>query len=68
MLSTDVAISPAYAENTATFPAEILWQATTNTESLENGDVFHTYSTYGRGGYLLIGTYNYLDLSPPGPE
>ena len=29
-----------------------------------NGDVFHTYSTYGRGGDLLIGAYNYLDLTP----
>lgn len=32
----------------------------------ENGDVFHTYSSYARGGDLLIGTYNYLDLAPLG--
>jgi predicted dithiol-disulfide oxidoreductase (DUF899 family) len=32
----------------------------------ENGDVFHTYSSYARGGDLLIGAYNYLDLSPLG--
>jgi predicted dithiol-disulfide oxidoreductase (DUF899 family) len=29
-------------------------------------DVFHTYSTYARGLDLLIGTYNYLDLTPIG--
>ncbi len=33
-----------------------------------NGDVFHTYSSYGRGGDLLITTYNYLDLVPKGRD
>ena len=28
--------------------------------------IFHTYSSYARGGDLLIGTYNYLDLTPKG--
>ncbi len=32
----------------------------------KSGDVFHTYSSYGRGGDQLIGTYNYLDLAPLG--
>jgi predicted dithiol-disulfide oxidoreductase (DUF899 family) len=32
----------------------------------KNGEVFHTYSTYGRGGDILIGAYNYLDLTPLG--
>jgi predicted dithiol-disulfide oxidoreductase (DUF899 family) len=32
----------------------------------ENGDVFHTYSCYARGGDLLLGTYNFLDLTPKG--
>jgi predicted dithiol-disulfide oxidoreductase (DUF899 family) len=32
----------------------------------ENGDVFHTYSTFARGGDILINTYNYLDLAPKG--
>ncbi|HKI04220.1 MAG TPA: thioredoxin family protein [Thermoanaerobaculia bacterium] len=32
----------------------------------EAGEVFHTYSSYERGGDLLIGTYNYLDLTPKG--
>jgi predicted dithiol-disulfide oxidoreductase (DUF899 family) len=33
-----------------------------------NGDVYHTYSTYGRGLDLLIGTYNLLDLVPKGRD
>jgi predicted dithiol-disulfide oxidoreductase (DUF899 family) len=32
----------------------------------EDGAIFHTYSSYARGGDLLIGTYNYLDLTPKG--
>jgi predicted dithiol-disulfide oxidoreductase (DUF899 family) len=32
----------------------------------KTGDIFHTYSSYGRGGDILIGTYNYLDLTPFG--
>jgi predicted dithiol-disulfide oxidoreductase (DUF899 family) len=32
----------------------------------EHGDIFHTYSTYARGGEMLIGAYNYLDLTPKG--
>jgi predicted dithiol-disulfide oxidoreductase (DUF899 family) len=31
-----------------------------------NCDVFHTYSSYGRGGDLMLGTYNILDLMPKG--
>ncbi|HYH78937.1 MAG TPA: thioredoxin family protein [Longimicrobium sp.] len=32
----------------------------------EAGDVYHTYSTYGRGAEELIGTYIVLDLMPKG--
>ena len=28
------------------------------------GKVFHTYSTYGRGVEVMMGTYNMLDLTP----
>lgn len=35
---------------------------------LNDGTVAHTYSTYGRGLDLLIGTYNYLDLTPMGRD
>lgn len=30
------------------------------------GDIFHTYSAYARGLDLLVGAYNYLDLTPKG--
>ena len=32
----------------------------------ENGEVFHTYSSYGRGVEPLMGVYSYLDLTPRG--
>ena len=32
------------------------------------GEVFHTYSTYARGGEALIGTYHYLDFAPKGRD
>jgi len=36
---------------------------------LRDGErVFHTYSTYARGVDLLLGTYNYLDLTPLGRQ
>ena len=31
-----------------------------------DGDIFHTYSSYARGNEMLLGTYNYLDLTPKG--
>jgi len=33
-----------------------------------NGDVFHTYSSYGRGGEDMLGTYRFLDLVPKGRD
>jgi predicted dithiol-disulfide oxidoreductase (DUF899 family) len=35
---------------------------------LDGDQVFHTYSTYERGLDILIGTYNYLDLTPLGRQ
>lgn len=36
---------------------------------LRDGDrVFHTYSSFARGGDLLLGTFNYLDLTPLGRQ
>ena len=32
----------------------------------ENGDIFHTYSTYARGAETLLTTYMCLDLTPKG--
>jgi predicted dithiol-disulfide oxidoreductase (DUF899 family) len=34
----------------------------------EAGDVFHTYSSYGRGVEAVIGTYTILDLVPKGRD
>ncbi|WP_437594660.1 DUF899 domain-containing protein [Sorangium sp. So ce1000] len=34
----------------------------------EGDEVFHTYSTYARGLDVLLGTYNYLDLTPLGRD
>ena len=34
----------------------------------ENGDIFHTYSTYARGLDSLVGAYNFLDLVPKGRD
>jgi predicted dithiol-disulfide oxidoreductase (DUF899 family) len=32
------------------------------------GQIFHTYSTFGRGGEELLGTYRYLDVMPKGRD
>lgn len=34
----------------------------------ESGEVFHTYSTYGRGVEVMMGTYRMLDLTPKGRD
>ena len=33
-----------------------------------SGEVFHTYSSYGRGLDILIGAYNLLDIAPKGRD
>lgn len=32
----------------------------------DDGAIFHTYSTYARGGDILIGAHNFLDMTPKG--
>jgi predicted dithiol-disulfide oxidoreductase (DUF899 family) len=32
------------------------------------GNLFHTYSSYGRGLDILLGTYNFLDMVPKGRD
>jgi len=32
------------------------------------GNTYHTYSTYGRGLDILLGTYNFLDMVPKGRD
>ena len=34
----------------------------------ENGNIFHTYSTYARGGDILLGVYNYPRPHAEGPQ
>ena len=35
---------------------------------MPTGEVFHTYSSYGRGLDILIGAYNFLDMTPKGRD
>jgi len=32
------------------------------------GNLYHTYSTYGRGLDILLGAYNFLDMVPKGRD
>lgn len=32
----------------------------------ENGDIYHTYSTFARGAETVLSTYNILDMTPKG--
>lgn len=34
----------------------------------EAGEIFHTYSTYGRGLDILLGAYNFMDMAPKGRD
>ena len=49
------------------FPGEELPGASVFYKNGE-GEIFRTYSTYSRGLDILIGTYNYLDLTPKGRD
>ena len=33
-----------------------------------DGAIYHTYSSYGRGGEVLLGTYDFIDLAPKGRQ
>jgi predicted dithiol-disulfide oxidoreductase (DUF899 family) len=34
----------------------------------EAGEIFHTYSTYARGLDILLGAYNFIDMTPKGRD
>jgi predicted dithiol-disulfide oxidoreductase (DUF899 family) len=34
----------------------------------DQGEIFYTYSTYGRGLDILLGVYNFLDMAPKGRD
>jgi predicted dithiol-disulfide oxidoreductase (DUF899 family) len=57
---------PAYNFGTGSFPTS---EAPGLSTFLRDGDsVLHAYSTYARGLDMLIGSYNYLDLTPLGRQ
>jgi predicted dithiol-disulfide oxidoreductase (DUF899 family) len=47
------------------FPVDEAHGASVFTRSVA-GEVFHTYSAYARGCDILLGAYNFLDLTPKG--
>lgn len=54
-----------YNYGTTNYPMEEL-HGTSVFYKNEAGEVFHTYSTYARGAEILVGSYNFLDLTPKG--
>ena len=34
----------------------------------ESGQIFHTYSSFGRGGEMFLGSYAFLDITPKGRD
>jgi predicted dithiol-disulfide oxidoreductase (DUF899 family) len=34
----------------------------------DDGTIFHTYSSYARGGEVLVGAYDFIDLAPKGRD
>lgn len=56
-----------YNYTTQNFPSEELPGASVFYKD-SAGNIYHTYSTYGRGLDILIGAYNWLDLAPKGRD
>jgi predicted dithiol-disulfide oxidoreductase (DUF899 family) len=50
------------------FPSEEAPGASVFYKEEGSGEIFHTYSSYGRGLDILLGTYNFLDLVPKGRD
>jgi predicted dithiol-disulfide oxidoreductase (DUF899 family) len=50
------------------FPSEEAPGASVFCKDSASGEVFHTYSTYGRGLDAFVGTYTLLDLVPKGRD
>ncbi|MGW5050387.1 DUF899 domain-containing protein [Actinokineospora sp. NPDC004072] len=71
----DESVAPVYYNyrNKAELEATTPWHANGEQHGIsvffqEDGRVFHTYSSYGRGPDLLLTTYNLLDLTPLGRQ
>ena len=56
-----------YNFNTATFPSSEAPGISIFVRG-ENTEIYHTYSTFGRGLDMLNGTYHYMDLLPKGRD
>ncbi|MFD2273924.1 DUF899 domain-containing protein [Undibacterium arcticum] len=50
------------------FPAEEAPGLSVFYKKNDAGEVFHTYSTYGRGVEVMMGAYNLMDLTPKGRD
>ncbi|MDR3633246.1 MAG: thioredoxin family protein [Isosphaeraceae bacterium] len=57
-----------YNYNMQAFPAEEGPGVSVFFKEPATGEIYHTYSTYGRGLDILIGAYNFLDLVPKGRD
>lgn len=57
-----------YNYTTQPFPSDEAPGASVFYKDPATGDVFHTYSTYGRGLDAFLGTYTLLDLVPKGRD
>ena len=57
-----------YNYETAPFPSEEAPGASAFYKDPKTGEVFHTYSTFGRGLDTMVGTYVLLDLVPKGRD
>jgi len=55
-----------YNYTSAEFPAEEMPGASVFYR--RDGEIFHTYSTYGRGLDMMLNAYNFLDLTPKGRD
>ena len=58
----------AYNYTTQPFPSDEAPGASVFRKDPATGQIFHTYSTYGRGLDAFIGTYTLLDLVPNGRD
>jgi predicted dithiol-disulfide oxidoreductase (DUF899 family) len=50
------------------FPSDEAPGASVFCKDPTKGEIFHSYSTYGRGLDILLGAYNFLDLVPKGRD
>jgi predicted dithiol-disulfide oxidoreductase (DUF899 family) len=63
----DIASGKAiYNYETSSFPSEEGPGASVFYRQDGDGEIFHTYSTYGRGLDMMLNAYNFIDLTPKG--